>query len=58
MKNWKIVIHLHSQNLLARSSSGLGHLPFTEKITGSNPVRVTNFEQKKKNIDFSYYGES
>jgi glycosyltransferase involved in cell wall biosynthesis len=26
---------------MARSSSGLGHLPFTEKITSSNLVRVT-----------------
>jgi hypothetical protein len=30
-----------SPQLMALSSSGLGHLPLTEKITGSNPVRVT-----------------
>ena len=27
---------------MPRSSSGLGHLPLTEEITGSNPVRGTN----------------
>ena len=30
---------------MARSSSGLGHCPFTAKITGSNPVRATNNER-------------
>ena len=29
-------------SLTAPSSSGLGHSPFTGKITGSNPVGVTN----------------
>ncbi len=27
---------------LAHSSSGLGHLPLKEEITGSNPVCATN----------------
>ena len=41
-------VHLHPLST-ARSSSGSGHLPFTEKITGSNPVRVTSRLQPKKN---------
>lgn len=33
---------------MAPSSSGLGHRPFTAKITGSNPVGVTNTAPSSK----------
>ena len=33
-----------SKQFMARSSSGLGHRPFTAKITGSNPVRATSLK--------------
>lgn len=31
----------HIECYLVRSSNWLGHLPFTEKLTGSIPVRTT-----------------
>ena len=38
-----------------RSSSGLGHRPFTAKITGSNPVRSTKFLGEKCIFLFLFY---
>jgi hypothetical protein len=35
---------------MPRSSSGPGHLPFTEKITGSNPVRGTKTQKMRLNF--------
>ena len=35
--------------LQARSSSGLGHRPLKAGITGSNPVRATNFKLQTSN---------
>ena len=33
-----------------RSSSGLGHLPFAEKIRGSNPLRCTNIGWRAEQV--------
>lgn len=35
---------------MSRSSSGLGHRPFTAKITGSNPVRDTKFRNVGRTV--------
>ena len=35
---------------MSRSSSGLGHRPFTAKITGSNPVRDTSFRNVGRTV--------
>ena len=41
---------------MARSSSGLGHRPLKAEVTGSNPVRATNYHQRPREGSLWYLG--